>query len=175
MHRRCFLGALVAGSAAAGGCLGVERRAPATTTDAPTTQSTATVDPSAHDVTVTRRVAHGATGVTRELRATDGGQLAVDLTCQDGTTRTATADAPDDEWAAFERQVVAADVTRFASTYECEDGCPSDAPPTRLTFDVDGTVTTVLVEATADQPEALAAIRETLDGLAEYVDTPSCV
>lgn len=173
MYRRYVIRALGAGAAAAtAGCLDTANESPDATTAA--TTAATTVDPSEHTVTVTRRVEQPTTGVTRVLRAADSGDLSVELTCLDGTTKTATADAPDDEWAAFERRVVATDVAGFADVYECEGDCPTDAPPTRLEFDVDGTGTEMLVEPTADRPDALAAILDDLDALAAHLDTPTC-
>lgn len=173
MYRRYVVRALGAGAAAAtAGCLGTRNESPAATTTA--TTAATTVDPGEHTVTVTRRVEQPTTGLTRVLRASDGGALSVDLTCPDGTTKTATADAPDDEWAAFERRVVATDVATFADAYECEGDCPTDAPPTRLEFDVDGTVTEVLIDPTADRPDELAAILDDLDALAAHLDAPTC-
>ncbi len=182
MRRRALLSSLGAAAAAvAAGCLGADdaaRDSRSQTTSATgtteTTRTTASVDPNEHTVEVTRRVQFGPTGLTRVLHAREGGELTVDLTCPDGSEQSADATVSEAEWLAFERRVLAADRSAFAERYECEGDCPSDAPPARLTFDVDGCTTEVLVESNADVPSDLAEILGSLDGLAESVAYPSC-
>lgn len=181
MYRRVLLSSLgTAAAAAAAGCLGADDTAQATTpsatntSTAAATKTTESVDPSEHTVAVTRRVDFGPTGLTRVLRARDGGELTVDLTCPDDSEQSANATVAEEEWLAFERSVLSADLQSFAERYECEGGCPSDGPPARVTFDVDGCATEVLVESNADVPAALAEILESLDALAESLSYPSC-
>lgn len=172
MYRRDVISVLGAATVAPiVGCLGTGNDSSTTTT---ATTATTTVDLSEHTVTVTRRITQPATGLMRLFRAADGGNLSIELTCPDGTTKTATADAPGDEWAAFERRVVSTDVAAFDDVYECEGDCPTDTPPTRLEFNVDGDDTEVLVEPTADRPDSLDAILNGLDALAAHVDAPTC-
>lgn len=174
MHRRSVLSALGAAAvAAAAGCLGGAPRGESPTATTAPTASTTTADAGEHTVTVTARVEHGTTGLTRVLRAEDGGRVAVEVTCPDGATETASTTVGDD-WAAFERRVLAADATAFADRYACEGDCPTDAPPTRLEFDVDGTVTEVVVEPTADRPDDLDAVLDGLDAFAARLDVPAC-
>lgn len=183
MRRRALLSSLGAAAAAgAAGCLGVDDAAQAspsqtTTSTAGTTETTRTtesVDPDEHTVEVTRRVDFGPTGLTRVLHAREGGELTVDLTCSDGSTESANATVTEDEWLAFERRVLSADLASFAERYECEGDCPSDGPPSQLTFDVDGCVTQVLVESNADLPSDLAEVLDSLDTLAESIAYPAC-
>lgn len=183
MRRRALLSSLGAAAAAGvAGCLGADdaaresssRSTTSTSGTSATAATTESVDPSEHTVAVTRRVDFGPTGLTRVLRAREGGELTVELTCPDGSEQSANATVSEAEWLAFERRVLAADRGAFADRYECAGDCPSDSPPARVTFDVDGCVTEVLVEPNAEMPEALAEILDSLDGIAESVAYPTC-
>jgi len=180
MFRRALLSSLgTAAAAATTGCLSSNDAAqasnpPAAPATATATQTTEAVDPSEHTIEVTRRVDFGPTGLRRVLRASEGGDLTVDLTCPDGSTESASASIGADEWRAFERRVLSADLTAFDDEYRCEGACPSDAPPSRVAFEVDGCVTEVLVDSNAEVPADLAALLDSLDALAERVAYPSC-
>lgn len=183
MRRRSVLSSVGLVAATLAGCLDTGAPGPSTETTgglettpetATPTATTASVDPSEHDVAVTRTVEHGATGLTSVLRVTDGGDLSSELVCPDGSTESVTAMVSGDEWAAFERRVLSAAIPELSEQYDCETGCPSDAPPTRLTFDVDGHVTEVVVEAGADRPPVLADLLDTLAAWANRLDGPTC-
>lgn len=165
MDRRTALGTIGGGLALAlSGCQQYERLAPSDTT----------AQGSDASLNVTKRVEHGQTDLERVLRIEDGGHLTVELTCQDGSTKSAETDLPDDDWTEFEALVLESDVTGFASEYECSGDCPQDVPPTQLTFEIDGESTEVVVEPTADLPSDLDRILTEIESFEERIDSPTC-
>ncbi|WP_435177957.1 hypothetical protein [Halorussus sp. AFM4] len=184
MDRRTALQSLAGGTALAlAGCTGRDSATSPTssagtstgarTTEARTTTSATTVDLQSHTVTVTKRVEQGQRDLSRVVRIA-ARRAESTLTCPDGTEKTTSADLPDERWRAFERSVLAADPSRFASEYECSGSCPQDLPQTRLTLTVDGESTAVRIEAGAELPPELDAILADVESFETNLDEPSC-
>ncbi len=187
MNRRTVLQSLGSGALfVSAGCTEVITKArdisstsgPSTTTtsEPTTTRSTVTTtsDVSDRTLSVTRTVKHGQTGLTRVLRVQEGGNLTYELECPDGRTKSASDELPEDTWTKFKRLVINAEVKDFSAEYECTGDCPRDVPPTRLTFEIDGQSTDVLIAATADIPESLKAILTELASFEEQLALPTC-
>lgn len=139
-----------------------------------TTESMSTVERDDHVVTVTKRVEHGQTDLERVVRLQDGGHLQFELTCQDGTTKTASTVLPSDEWRNFERLVLKADVDEFKSAYECTGNCPTDGPVTSLTFEIDDEKTKLQFESRATLPTQLEDILTKIESFKENINPNSC-
>jgi hypothetical protein len=186
MYRRALLSSLaaLAGGLAGCGASGDDSGEPAATseetpTPTPTTEGTPTPTPTvrpteAHTVRVeTIRTAPMTGRETRVVVAPDG-TLTVSRTCEADTVRQSISLAASTH-DAFVETVLAADLSAMAERYECTSECPKDIPGKRYKLTVDGTETSVYVDAQADEvPQGLVDIQREVDNLREDVETPSC-
>ena len=187
MDRRTVLQSLAGGTALVlAGCTGRETvtspvssagtttEVRATTERRTRTASATTVDLQRHAVTVTKRIEQGQRDLTRVVRITDGGRVESTLTCPDGTSKSTSAELAAERWRAFERSVLATDVSRFASEYECSGSCPQDLPQTRLTLAIDGESTKMRIEPNAELPPELDAILADIESFEANLNESSC-
>lgn len=181
MDRRTVLQSLagVSGLAIAG-CTGRDAATPpesssgTPTTETRTTASATTVDLQSHTVSVTKRIEQGQRDLTRVVRITEGGQVESTLTCPDGTSKSTTTEVTEARWREFERSLLATDVSRFASAYECSGSCPRDLPQTRLTLTIDGESTEVRIESAAEITDALDSILADVESFESDLDELNC-
>lgn len=173
MNRREF-GSAVAllGLVGTAGCLGSQ--AGETSRTEATTSANTTSNSSPQTVSVTKRVKSGQTGLIRVVQIQDGGKIKIELTCPDGTTRSATSQLSAQDWEEFKQLILETDLAAVQSTYECESQCPSDIPPTQLTITVNDHVTETHIEAGADHPESLRSVLSHLSAFVDSVDAPTC-
>ena len=182
MDRRTVLQSLAGASGLAiAGCTGRDAAtSPESSSGTPTTESrtttasATTVDLQSHAVTVAKRIEQGQRDLTRVVRITDGGRVESTLTCPDGTSKSTTTEVADARWREFERSLLATDVSRFASEYECSGSCPQDLPQTRLTLTIDGESTEVRIESAAEIPDALDSILADVESFESDLDELSC-
>jgi len=176
MYRRQFGSVLACwGLVATAGCLGSQSSAGSTTeTNTPRQSTDTTTEAPSKSISVTERVEAGQTGLTRVVHVRDGGAVSIELTCPDGTTKSARGQLSAQEWRQLEHLILEIDLTALQSAYQCESECPSDIPSRQLTISVNERVAETRLEAGATPPESLTALLSQLTHVTGEIDTPSC-
>jgi hypothetical protein len=124
-------------------------------------------------VSVTKRV-ESQSGLERSFTVTNGGDISYELTCPDGTRKTASGSVTDDEWMAFKQMVAGFDRKKLEETYECTSRCPQDIPSKHIQMTVDGSTVSTAIEATAGVPTGLKEIIAKISDFEGKIQKPTC-
>lgn len=171
MERRSFLHIIIGGALlVTTGCMqlsGQETKTPQSN------KNTSTDGPTNHTVAVKKRV-ESQTGLERRFYVTNEGNLYYELTCPNGTQKTASGSVTRDEWAAFKQVVVSLDHEELQEKYKCTSRCPQGLPSKHIQVTVDGSTVSTIVEASASIPTNLENLISYITDFEEKIEKPNC-
>lgn len=171
MERRSLLNSIAGGALLlTAGCVGPGEQE---TTTKESDGSSSANSSGSHTVSISKRV-ESQSRLERVLKVSEGGMLDYELTCPDGTQKTASGSVTADEWAALEDLVVSFDRDGLREKYECASGCPQDIPPKQIELTVDGSTVTTVIEASASIPSELEEMVSKVEAFEESLQKPTC-